>query len=647
MVSHVDGILTASGVTAVSGTFTNLTVSGLPVSIGGGSGTPGGSDTHVQFNDGGVFGGDTGLTYNKTTDTLTTVTMTGTTGQFGGQLSSGSFITDGTANFRGGLGGGTSVVVNGTTRDHRVFVHAEDDFSVGMESHGGGQPAGIRLYKTDGTEDSPAAVSSGTVLGVLAAYGHDGTDFGQSARIRAVAKKTASAGNTPGRLEFSTASEGSQTNINRGYVDDDGWRFFKHDAYDIQDIRSETIALTHGATVSGVPVLHQGITGVTISGSTLTKGQLNFVGSRAGNVGIVGSTITFDAPPAGAGGGGSGITAVVQDTAPQLGGRLDTNGFTISGTSVKIQPINIGTVELFSGDSSFNNPVPQQGEIWIRSKDSLGNVAEIDIANGDISIAADAVDATVSSTADGTGGTNRMSADGTDGTASVTADGLNGAAVMSADGVSGTVSVSASDVTGAVDITGGASVSINSDATVSLLAPVVTGTEFRTGGTVRAQTGAFQQSLTAQGFPVQVKETFTIIGGDQGAADPVWSNQAVARNFFFGSAVRTSIRKVDAGGKSQVRLNLIVTTSGAANSVIGVRAFPAFSTTVGNYQDCTVTGALQLATNSKYSFREQSTGWMSLKPEYAVDGTFFCVAGSGGDGGASDPAYAHVSWDIR
>jgi hypothetical protein len=38
----------------------------------GGGGTPGGSDTQVQFNDGGsTFGGDAGLTYNKTTDNLT------------------------------------------------------------------------------------------------------------------------------------------------------------------------------------------------------------------------------------------------------------------------------------------------------------------------------------------------------------------------------------------------------------------------------------------------------------------------------------------------------------------------------------------------------------------------------------------------
>lgn len=36
-----------------------------------GAGTPGGSDTQVQFNDSSAFGGDAGLVYNKTTDALT------------------------------------------------------------------------------------------------------------------------------------------------------------------------------------------------------------------------------------------------------------------------------------------------------------------------------------------------------------------------------------------------------------------------------------------------------------------------------------------------------------------------------------------------------------------------------------------------
>ena len=46
---------------------------------GGGGGSPGGTDTQVQFNDGSVFGGDSGLTFNKLTDTLTGVTGSFTT----------------------------------------------------------------------------------------------------------------------------------------------------------------------------------------------------------------------------------------------------------------------------------------------------------------------------------------------------------------------------------------------------------------------------------------------------------------------------------------------------------------------------------------------------------------------------------------
>ena len=39
---------------------------------------PGGSDTYVQFNDGGTLSGDAGMTYNKTTDVLTVGSITAT-----------------------------------------------------------------------------------------------------------------------------------------------------------------------------------------------------------------------------------------------------------------------------------------------------------------------------------------------------------------------------------------------------------------------------------------------------------------------------------------------------------------------------------------------------------------------------------------
>lgn len=47
----------------------------------GGTGSPGGSDTQVQFNDSSAFGGDAGLTYNKTTDALTAGSVVLTAGQ--------------------------------------------------------------------------------------------------------------------------------------------------------------------------------------------------------------------------------------------------------------------------------------------------------------------------------------------------------------------------------------------------------------------------------------------------------------------------------------------------------------------------------------------------------------------------------------
>jgi hypothetical protein len=51
----------------------------VPTTGSGGGGTPGGSDTQVQFNNAGAFGGDAGLTYNSATDTLTAGALSLTT----------------------------------------------------------------------------------------------------------------------------------------------------------------------------------------------------------------------------------------------------------------------------------------------------------------------------------------------------------------------------------------------------------------------------------------------------------------------------------------------------------------------------------------------------------------------------------------
>lgn len=71
-----------------------------------GGGTPGGSNTQVQFNDSSAFGGDAGLTYNKASDVLTAV------GGFVGPLTGN--VTGNVSGTAGNLSG-TPALPNGTT----------------------------------------------------------------------------------------------------------------------------------------------------------------------------------------------------------------------------------------------------------------------------------------------------------------------------------------------------------------------------------------------------------------------------------------------------------------------------------------------------------------------------------------------------
>jgi len=71
------GNITITGGTAgyVLSTDGNGVLSWVSQSGGGGNGTPGGSNTQLQFNDDGVFNGSAALTFDKDTDTLTAATV--------------------------------------------------------------------------------------------------------------------------------------------------------------------------------------------------------------------------------------------------------------------------------------------------------------------------------------------------------------------------------------------------------------------------------------------------------------------------------------------------------------------------------------------------------------------------------------------
>ena len=129
-----------------------LYFNGAVIGSGGGGGTPGGSDTQVQFNDGGSFGGESELTYAKSTELLT--------------VTSGSFTFV-------GIGTTTPKTPLSVVHDYvsPTFEHQLSDNEGGGEilKYGSGTTAAGKLYylHTDGTwteVDANAAASGGSQL---------------------------------------------------------------------------------------------------------------------------------------------------------------------------------------------------------------------------------------------------------------------------------------------------------------------------------------------------------------------------------------------------------------------------------------------------------------------------------------------------
>ena len=130
-VTEVDGSPDGRPITKLIVSNGDLTISGRTATIvtGSGGGTsPGGSDTQVQFNDGGSFGGDAGLTYNKTTNILT--------------------VTDGAiaANLNIGDKGANSIRATDSNGD--IFIDPEGTGGVFLEGNNdaGGTVSNISLY---------------------------------------------------------------------------------------------------------------------------------------------------------------------------------------------------------------------------------------------------------------------------------------------------------------------------------------------------------------------------------------------------------------------------------------------------------------------------------------------------------------------
>ena len=129
-------------------------------STDGGS-SVGGSDTQVQFNDGGTISGDAGLTYNKTTDTLTLGNIAGLTSEaldidaadFGSGSGTGLAlnITSGDGGSAGGAGGALNL--NGGLGNSSA---SGGDINILPGGSGSGTPGIVLIQLNSGSIDKDA-----------------------------------------------------------------------------------------------------------------------------------------------------------------------------------------------------------------------------------------------------------------------------------------------------------------------------------------------------------------------------------------------------------------------------------------------------------------------------------------------------------
>ena len=363
---------------------------------GGGGGvavgatTPGGLDTYVQFNDGGsTFGGDAGLTYNKTTDTLT---VAGDIAVDGGDITTSATtfnLVNATATTVN-LGGGASTVNIGAAGSAVTFAGNVTGSNALLSGD----------LAVNGGDITTTSATFNLVTGSATTVNIGGT--ATTVQVGAAGSSTTFAGNITG----SNARFNGDIAVNGGDITSTAGTFNIAGVANVTNLYGSSLLLgstgnvnlSGSATVvnagaSGLSFQRDGSTYATLTGDATTisigatpsRTTANFFNGNVNTLNIAGAGTAINI------GAGSGRTSIFNDLVLGTGNVLVTNDGTpitlISSGNIlaKLDVNNNGTghkfdIQDYNGISQFfvgeNGSAELSGSLVISGSTTLGVTSE-------------------------------------------------------------------------------------------------------------------------------------------------------------------------------------------------------------------------------------------------------------------------------
>jgi hypothetical protein len=380
-------------------------VATITISGGSSNGTVAGSNTQVQFNDAGSFGAVSSFTYNKSTNTLSTINFIATTSADLGNVgnititggNNGFFLqTDGAGNLTWAAGGNSTG--NGIPGGANTQIQYND---------GGifGGTTGFTFNKTTTVFTANNIVATSTAnLGNVGNVTITGGDSGQVLTTDGTGNLVwaNAVPNQAGGYYLHTQASASNVwtvthNLNRQYVviepiDSNGNSYTgRYDFPTIQFINANALTMTWSSSLTGYAAVvggtgnTSGISGVTIKDEgdnvLASANTINFVGTGvvASNVGGV-ATITIQ-------GIGSNNTVAGSDTQVQFNdGNIfgASAGLTYDKANTKLTSNNFIATTTANLGNVGNVTITGGGANFILKTDGSGNLSWANVANGGI-----------------------------------------------------------------------------------------------------------------------------------------------------------------------------------------------------------------------------------------------------------------------